>query len=314
MANSSVSTIIGYGLQAAKVGDSTRIPGLDTSVALVRVVDRENRNFMLAPDKFNQPGWDFAIDEWGYTIQSSTTTTGALTSASTTIPVTSLTIFAASVVDSSVFTTAGGAAVIYKSNVPDTVLYGGASASSGAGNLTTATKISFSHASGDAIYALYQMPTNFRRPRAEKYRGDGVSLDTIPYYYGGTGEPIGSRVSLFYDAATSRSYVWLPRDVSGEMLVRYDKAPTSITLNTQTVDVIVDYEEYLIQKVAAHVLRILSKDDSKILDAEMQAQEVLNTAFARRSINKKVQLVRGPIRSPSSLADSHFMTSSGDIY
>lgn len=307
MANSLASTLIGYGLQAAKVGDDTGIPGLDTSTALVRVVDRENRNFVMAPYQLNQPGWDFMIDEKGFVLQSATTTTSALVTTDVTIPVTETSIFQLN-------TSNGGAFVMYKENIPDTGIFGARSASSGAGNLTTASGISIAHDSGDSIYTLYPLPSNFGRPRAEKYKGDGCSINGLPLFYAGTGEPIGNKFSIFKDTTNSFDYLWVPRDASGNVFVRYDKAPTSISSAGTTVDVPVEYEEYIIQKVAAHVLRILSKEDSKIIDAEAQALNVLNMAFARRAIGKRASLTRGPIRSPGSIADNHYMTSSGDIY
>lgn len=315
MANSTVATIIGYGLQAAKTSDSTRIPGLDVTTALVRIVDRENRNFILAPYQLNQPGWDFMINERAYTLQSGTTITGALTPISTTVPVTLLDNFYNASDVLSTFTVNGGAAVIYNENIPDVFLFGGASGITGAGNLTTVTQLGSNHASGEAIYTLYRLPSDFGRTRQERDKGQGVTLNTIPMWYGGTGEPWrGNSFSIFVDSVNDRSYLWMPRDASGNILVRYDKRPTNLSLATQQVDVPVDYEEYLIQKVAAHVLRILSKDDTKIADAEDQAMNVMNMAFARRAINKRARLVRGPIRSPSSLSDLHYMSSSGEVF
>ncbi len=311
MANSTVASLIGYGLQLAKVGTDTQIDGLSVTDALVRIVDRENRNFIEAPYQVNQAGWDFMIQELGWTVQSATTTTGALTQVSTVIPVTATDAF--NYADKPTGLT-GGAGVIYSNNVPDTFLFAASSTTTGAGNLTTVSGLSVSHASTTSIYTMYSLAANYGRPRAEKWRGDGLTIDTIPYFYGGTGQPNGYFFSVFYDPTANVSYIWLPRDLSGQALLRYDQAPAHLTLNTQTVDVPVAFEEYIVQKVAAHVMRVLSKDPNKIVDCEQQAMNVINMAFAKRSINKRVTLSRRPIRSPGHLASGHYLTANGEVY
>jgi hypothetical protein len=298
MPNSSVGTLIGRAIQKAKTASVTGIPGVDTP-ALIQIADMANRDFVRAPFEAHQPGWDFMVDECGWDMSSPDTLAVGCASGATSLTLTS----------GVTFSTTNGAAVIFEDNIPDQIFYTALTAH----NMTGVTGVSFAHTALSAIYRLYPLPSTFARPRPEKFKGDGFTINNIAYYYGGSGMPNGATFNVVTDA-NDNSFVWLPRDITGKALMRYEKNAATLDDVNDLVDIPIHHEEYIVQRLIAHIFRLLGKDAGKIQDADNAATTYLRGAFNERNISRRIQLTRRPTRSAVSIADMHYMDSSGNIY
>lgn len=268
---------------------SIGLAGLETAM-LLRVIDKANREYY---NKFQIGGGEPRSDrtaETGGTIYADTTLNGAVTSASTSIILDSVTGYATS-----------GAGVIWDNTEPDFVEYTGISTLT----LTGATGIGYNHEDEDAFSVLYALPSNFESFRSTADSPDGVSINGAPYTFV-TGIPSGDHFSI-YDNGTTK-YLFFPRGTTGDYSIRYNKGATSITATSTTIDVPIEDEEFVIYRLVEHINRVLNVDYNKVVEARQIANKVILDGMKRRNVGKRLKTgrswgVRSSSPFPSSLVN-----------
>lgn len=165
---------------------------------------------------------------------------------------------------------------------PDRFTYTGINGSS----LTGVTGISFNYTANISCQYLYKLPSDFGRLSVIPGRNAGVTISGILYPYDAS-IPYSNTCSLIEEDGSS--YIWLPRNMTGRLYVQYDKAPTQITSETQSVDVPSEYEDYLIYKLAEHLYRTLRMGFDFETNARNIAENALKQAVSSRSTNTHVK-------------------------
>lgn len=265
---------------------SIGLAGLESTM-LLRIIDKANREYY---NKFQIGGGEPKSDrtaETGGTIYAGTTLNGALTTASTSIILDSVTGYATS-----------GAGAVWDDSEPDFVEYTGISTLT----LTGVTGIGYSHDDEDAFSVLYALPSNFESFRSTQDSPDGVKVDGIPYTFV-TGIPEGDHFSI-YDNGTTK-YMFFPKGLTGKYSIKYNKGATSITATTTTIDVPVEDEDFVIYRVVEHVYRVLNVDPNKVMEAKQLANKCILDALKRRNVGKRLKTGRSwGVRSSSPFPSS----------
>lgn len=271
MANSAASQIIGYIENITKIDSSSiGIGGLEPTM-LLNVIDKANREYY---NKFILGGGEPKLDrtaETGGTIYADTTLDGALTTASTSIILDSVTGYATS-----------GAGVVWDNDSPDFVEYTAISTLT----LTGVTGIDYAHEDADAFSVLYALPSNFESFRSSHDSLDGVEVDGVPYRYT-SGIPHGAQFSL-YDNGTTK-YIFFPRGLTGEWFARYNKGATAITTTASVIDVPIADEDFVVYRGVEHVYRVLNVDQNKVIEANQMANKIILDSLKRRNIGKRLK-------------------------
>lgn len=241
---------------------------------MLAVINKANAEFIESPYLSGGVGWDFMESETGGDLVGDTDLDGAVATSDTEIDVTSATDL-----DSS------GAIVVYDDNMPDIIEYTGKSSN----QLTGVTLIGFAHEDADAVSKLYSLPSDFGKMRQQKGYGDGVRVGGTSYYFT-SGVPINNEFSIY--EGSSAKFIWFPRGSSGSYSIMYDKAPTSITADTDSVDMPVKYEDFVVYRGAAHGMRVLRLNVDRAQEMDQKADLILSRALKSRMIGKRVSLVR----------------------
>ena len=269
---STVNTIIGLASKIASIDPSTiGIPGVEETM-LISVTDKANREYY---NKFMLGGGEPRSDrtaETGGTLAASTTLNGAVTSASTTITLDSVTSYPTS-----------GAGAVWDNVSPDFIEYAGISTLT----LTGVTGIGFNHESADAFSIGYVLPSNFESFRSASDSPDGVEVNGVPYRFT-TGVPSGNQFSV-YDNGTNK-FLFFSKDASGDWSMRYNKGATSLTVTGTTVDVPVEDEEFIVYRLVEHIANIvygLGSAQGQV--ARQMANKVMLDALKRRNVGKRLR-------------------------
>lgn len=252
---------------------SIGLAGLEQAM-LLRVIDKANREYY---NKFTIGGGEphsSRTAETGGDLAADTTLNGAVTSASTSIILDSVTGYATS-----------GAGIIWKDSQPDFVEYAGISTLT----LTGATGIGYDHDDEEAFSVLYALPSNFESFRSADDSPDGVTVNGVPYTFV-SGIPTGNNFSV-YDNGTTK-YLIFPKGLSGTYSCRYNKGATSISVPASTLDVPVDDEDFVIYRVVEHIYRILNVDPNKVVEARQIANKCVLDALKRRNVGKRLKTGR----------------------
>ena len=273
---STAGTLIGYAEAITSIDRSTiGIPGAEETF-LLNVVDKANREYY---SKFSQGGGEPRADrtaETGGTLAATTTLNGAITSASVSIILDSVTGFASS-----------GAGVVWDDNTPDFIEYTAISTLT----LTGVTGIGYSHEDADAFSVLHALPANFESFRSASDSPDGVEVNGIPYRFT-SGIPVGNEFGV-YDNGTTK-YLFFPRETSGDYSVRYNKGATSITATSTSVDVPIADEDFIVYRLVEHISNVIfGAGSAQGQTARQQADKIMLDALKRRNVGKRLRSGRG---------------------
>lgn len=272
---STANTIIGYAESITSIDRTTiGIPGCEETF-LLNVVDKANREYY---NRFIQGGGEPRSDrtaETGGTIAASTTLNGAITSASTSIILDSVTGGASS-----------GAGAVWDDSEPDFIEYTAISTLT----LTGVTGIGYDHEDADAFSFLYALPSNFESFRSAADSPDGVAVDGIPYRYT-SGVPVGNQFGV-YDNGTTK-YLFFPRGQIGEYSVKYNKGATSISAAGTSVDVPISDEDFIVYRLVEHISNVIYGAGSvQGQDARQKADKIMLDALKRRNVGKRLRTGR----------------------
>jgi hypothetical protein len=270
MANSTAGTIITYASNITKIDPSTiAAPGLQNAM-LLAIIDNANQEWQaIWKTTGGEPQKVFQGEMGGATITDTT-----LSAAQAVVDVT------ASLTDSTSFPSSG-AVVVYTDNMGDVEEFTGNTGNT----LTGVTGIDFAHNLGDTVSATYALPSTFMDFRAVEGSGDGVIVNGVAYYYT-SGVPLSLQFSV-YDNGTTK-YLLLPRGVSGNYQVYYNKATTHIDATTDTVDVPTVYEYFLVWRLVEHIHRVKGSDVSR----SMEARQLGNAELLRAQMQLRTR--KGP--------------------
>jgi len=271
MSNSTAATLLTYIQGITKIDiTSIGLPGVEQAMML-NVIDKANREYY---QKFTLGGGEPRTDrtaETGGTLAADTTLNGAITTASTSIVLDSVTGYPTS-----------GAGMVWQSLSPDFIEYTNISSLT----LTGVTGIDYSHDDNSAFTILYALPTNFDSFRSADDSQDGVTVNGVPYTFT-SGIPTSNQFSV-YDNGTTK-YLVFPKGLSGDYFVRYNKGPTSITSTSTVVDVPIGDEDFIVYRGVEHVFRTIGADPNKIIDARRMADKQLLDALKTRNVGKKLK-------------------------
>lgn len=272
---STAGTLIGFAESIASIDRTTiGIPGCEETF-LLNVVDKANREYY---NKFILGGGEPRSDrtaETGGTLAAATTLNGAITSASTTIVLDSVTDYATS-----------GAGAVWDDTNPDFIEYTGISTLT----LTGVTGIGYSHEDADAFSVLYALPSNFESFRSASDSPDGVEVDGIPYRFT-SGVPLGNQFAI-YDNGTTK-YLFFHKDATGDYSVRYNKGATSISATGTTVDVPVSDEDFITYRLVEHIFNVIFGAGSlQAQGAKATADKIMLDALKRRNVGKRLKIGR----------------------
>jgi len=273
MANSTVSGIIGQAEGLLKLeGDDLGLSALGSTLG-ISFVNKLNIDFF---DEFHNVGASlpsYMKGEKGFDAVDSTKLNGAVAAGANSITVD----------DSSDFESANGAGVIRVSTAYDVFDY---TTNDGATVFTGVTNVDFAHADDTTVSRLYRLPDNFDIPRTGRRKGHGVTVNDVPYFQ--TAEnPLYNEFAI-YDNGTYK-FLWLPKGVtSGNIMVVYDKKPTTLDSDDDTVDVPVEHEDYLVYGLVAKWKRTIKQNANIDFEMAMQ-QRVLQRAFSKKSVGKIVR-------------------------
>jgi len=239
---------------------------------LLNVADKANREYY---NKFILGGGEPRSDrtaETGGTLAASTTLNGAITSASTTIILDSVTSYATS-----------GAGAVWDNVSPDFVEYTGVSTLT----LTGVTGIGFSHEDEDAFSIGYVLPSNFESFRSASDSPDGVEVEGIPYRFT-TGVPTGNQFSI-YDNGTSK-YLFFQKDASGDFSIRYNKGSTALTATSSVTDTPIADEDFIVFRLVEHISNVIyGAGSAQGQVARQQANKIMLDALKRRNVGKTLR-------------------------
>lgn len=287
---SSAQTIIDEHLRMVGDDVETSIEFLQTA-SLVQAINMLKRKIWhapmggmfigsrLVPPRNSGMGWDFAEEEKPFTFVVKTTTTAQITTASSSIPLTS----------ASDYSNESGAIIVYNTQGAwDYITYTGLSGSSLTGTAGS-MDIDATWASGVEVQKLYKLSTNFESAKElfvaeEKF--DPVRSNPIDGYY-----------------ALINGFLWMPRNIgSTNGTLTYWKKPTDVTEATlstslDTPDIL---DEALIELLNARAYRLNGNAESDIQNAENAAYSCIMNAmgFTTASGNTRINLLRQPKRSP----------------
>lgn len=247
------------------------IPGAEETF-LLNAVDKANREYY---NQFLLGGGEPRADrasESGGVIAAETTLNGAITTASTSIILDSVTGYETS-----------GAGAVWDNEIPDFIEYTGISTLT----LTGVTGINYAHEDADAFSVLYALPANFESFRSSIDSPDGVRVDGLPYRHT-TGVPTGNHFAI-YDNGTTK-YLVFPRSVTGDYAVSYNKGATSISATSTSIDVPVEDEDFVVYRVVEHISNIIYGAGSvQSQDARLKANSILLDALKRRNVGKRLK-------------------------
>lgn len=263
-------------------GDATGVPGLESSATITWVNDLHKQFFDEYLKSYgNYPA--YMKKEKGYTAASSTALAADVAAGAT-----SLTVDSSSALDTS------GAAVIYKNSQYDIFTHTGNSGGTVSGIPASGTgTIDFSHEEDEEVSKLYALPSDFGRMRIEKERGEGVRVNGSPFFQT-PDMPSSGHYSLWQGESW---YLWMPRGQSGDILVAYDKKPTTLSATTTEIDIPEQYPDhwYIVWGLVGIFKRVL--DDEYVAQIErIEQDKVLNAAFARPNAGKKLSASNGYFR------------------
>jgi hypothetical protein len=275
MANSTIGTLIGYAEAKASIDRTTiGIPGCEETM-LLYVGDRANREYY---SKFIQGGGEPKTDrksETGGTLAADTTLNGAITTASTSIILDSVTGYATS-----------GAGAVWSDSNPDFIEYTGISTLT----LTGATGIGYSHDDEDTFTVMYALPSNFESFRTSPDNPDGVMVNGIPYRHT-TSSPVGNQFYV-YDNGTTK-YLLFPRDTTGRYDVNYNEGATALTTTASVVDTPIDDENFIVERIVEHIFNIIyGAGSTQGQIAKQDANKILLDALKRRNVGKRLRAGR----------------------
>lgn len=251
---------------------SIGLAGLETTM-LLRIIDKANREYYNKFAIGGEPRSDRTSDTGG-TIYAGTTLNGAVTSASASIILDSVTGYATS-----------GAGVIWDEDEPDFIEYTNISSLT----LTGVTGIGYSHEDEDEFSILYALPSNFESFRSTLDSQDSVFVNGSGYKFT-TGIPTGNTFNV-YDNGTLK-YLMFPKDVTGKYHVFYNKGATSITAIGTTIDVPVEDEDFVIFRLVEHIYRVLNVDQNRVIEARQLANKCILDSLKRRNIGKRLKTGR----------------------
>lgn len=273
--SSTAGTLIGLAESISSIDSSTiGIPGCE-STALLNIVDKANREYY---NKFQLGGGEPHSDrtaETGGTLAASTTLNGAITSASTSIILDSVTGYPTS-----------GAGVVWDDSSPDFIEYTGITTLT----LTGVTGIGYNHEDADAFSVLYALPANFESFRSAIDAPDGVETNGMPYRYT-SGVPIGNEFGI-YDNGTTK-YLFFYKNSSGDFSIRYNKGATSITVTGTETDVPKSDEDFIVYRLVEHISNIIYGAGSvQGQVARQTANKIMLDALKRRNVGRRLRVGR----------------------
>lgn len=246
------------------------IPGCEET-HLLDVVDKANREYY---NKFLLGGGEPRSDrtaETGGALAADTTLNGAITTASVSVILDSVTGYATS-----------GVGAVWDDTSPDFIEYTGISTLT----LTGVTGIGYSHADEADFSILYALPANFESFRSTSDSPDGVDVNGIPYRFT-TGVPVGNQFSV-YDNGTK--YLLFSQGTTGNYSVRYNKGATTISATGTSVDVPVADEEFIVFRLVEHISDIIYGAGSvQSQVARQKANKVMLDALKRRNVGKRLR-------------------------
>lgn len=284
MANSAASTILTYAYGQMKV-DSTTVttPGLQTAQMLA-YLNFANAEWIRAYRRSGGEPPDFIAREKIITLVSDSALNGAITTASTSI-----------ILDSGTDFDTSGAIVIWDDQ-PDIVEHTGKSSNT----LSGATGIDVDHADDTAVQKLYALPSNFASFRTTDEAPEGVMVGSDPYLFT-SGRPEAFKYATYDNGTTT--FLWMPRNLTGSVKVFYNKKSTTIDETTDTVDVPVEYEQFLVYRVAANGHRVRAEEDrANYLD--QKANEIMMEAQKEKNTRKITRVRPWKVRQRDDLLSS----------
>lgn len=275
MANSTIGTLVGYAEGITSIDRTTiGIQGCEETM-LLNVGDKANREYY---SKHQIGGGEPRSDrtaETGGSLAADTTLNGAITSASVSVILDSVTGYATS-----------GAGVVWDDSTPDFIEYTGISTLT----LTGVTGIGFDHEDADGFSVLYALPSNFESFRSSQDSPDGVEVNGIPYRFT-TGVPIGNQFAI-YDNGTTK-YLFFARGTTGDYSVRYNKGATSLTSTSSVVDIPIADEDFITHRISEHIFNIIFGSGSPQGQIERQkADKIMLDSLKRRNVGKRLRTGR----------------------
>jgi len=248
---------------------SIGLPGAEET-HLLTVVDKANREYY---NKFLLGGGEPRSDrtaETGGELAAETTLDGAITSASVSIILDSVTGYATS-----------GVGAVWNDN-PDFIEYTGITTLT----LTGVTGIGYDHADEEDFVILYALPSNFESFRSASDSPDGVEVNGIPYRFT-TGIPVGNQFSV-YDNGTK--YLLFSKGTTGHYSVRYNKGATVISAIGTSVDVNLADEEFIVFRLVEHISDVIyGAGSTQSQVARQKANKVMLDALKRRNVGKRLR-------------------------
>ncbi len=249
---------------------SVGIPGLE-STNLLTVMNAGVKEYFSSFEKSGEPS-SVLRKETGYTLITDTALNGAIASGAASI-----------IVDSSVSFGSSGAIAIFDNNRADYSEFGANNLTT---TLSTVTGVSFAHEDGCVVSLLYALPSDFDSFRSEEGYEDGVSVDGNAYRYT-SGTPFAGMFAI-YDNGTTK-YLHFPQGLSGDVFLRYNRAPGVISAETDTLDVPVKDEDYVMWYVVQYAAPKLERQDMYQI-ATKNMFDILHSAHIRKNIGKRPRL------------------------
>lgn len=269
--SSTAGTIIGIAEGITKISSSSiGLSGLSTD-SLLQIIDKAVREFF---NKQLLSGGENKLlqAEYGTDLVAETALAEDITSSTTDFDVDSASNFPSS-----------GAFVIFDNGM-DIGEYTGKSSN----NLTGVSGLGYSHETDDIVAKIYPLPSNFGSFRSTERAKDGVLLDNVSQTYV-EGEPYPGQFTM-YDNGTTK-YLIFPQGSSGKLHVTYNKKVTTIDEATDTIEVPVDDEDFVVYRLVEHIYRVLGLLD-KVADARSMASSSLISSLKRRNVGKRLRLGR----------------------
>lgn len=252
--------------------DNIGLIGIESDMS-IKFVNKLNAEFFEEFYERSLVAPDYMKKEKGYEAVSHTLSSGAVSAGDTSFAVDD---------SSSGFESSNGAGVFWDQNTFDIFDY----TTNSANTFSTVTGIDFDHADDSRVAPLYKLPTDFGRMRQGMRRRGGVTVNGIPY----DEVPENPQTHEFsvYDNGTSK-FLWLPEAVtSGDVMVIYDKSPTTLDSTDDSVDIPLVHEDYIVYGLIAKWKRIMERG-ADVSYEENEQERVVNKAIKKRGAGKRIR-------------------------
>lgn len=277
------STIIAQVRAETAVGSNPASTALQNTSMYRRLNDVEDE-FVNYPYRIGMLGWKFLELEYPFSSIANTTLNGALASGASSVVLTSATNWYSPSSDL-------GGGYVKSEDVFDFFVYEGLFSNT----LSTVSGIQKSHADASEVHKIYELPSNFGKPRNLFRKGNSSPYTHIDPSIVQIPRGIEYTTKSIAGTNYSRSFLILPEDIGAETWkFFYIKAPTSIRDGTESISAPNGVgRRFYVEMMKSYVWSVLGEENEAATAQQkaMNAIDALASEWAVQHVQPSQNLV-----------------------